>query len=182
MRPFVYERAPSAERAAQAIQGARRDAPLVQGRLPAEYMAGGTTLLDLMKLDVMQPARVVDISELGKTMQCHHQSPTEGVKLGALAKHVGGGRPSGDHQVLSGPRAEPHARGERATSQHGVARRQRAAADPLQLLPRHVLVRLQQAQPGLGLRGARRLQPTACGAGRAAKTASPPTRATSRRP
>ncbi len=28
------------------------------------FLAGGTTLLDLMKLDVMRPARVVDIHRL----------------------------------------------------------------------------------------------------------------------
>ena len=30
----------------------------------AAYLAGGTTLLDLMKLDVMQPNRVIDINPL----------------------------------------------------------------------------------------------------------------------
>ena len=64
MRPFTYDRAASPDGAAKAIL-ALRDAPPAQGRIPAEYLAGGTTLLDLMKLDVMQPARVVDINGLG---------------------------------------------------------------------------------------------------------------------
>ncbi|MFC0269477.1 FAD binding domain-containing protein [Kushneria aurantia] len=55
MRAFDYSRADSAERAiASHRDGAQ-----------ASYLAGGTTLLDLVKLDVMQPSRVVDINRLG---------------------------------------------------------------------------------------------------------------------
>ncbi len=55
MRTFEYARAADVE---QAIVLHARGSDTV-------YLAGGTTLLDLMKLDVMQPARVVDIHKLG---------------------------------------------------------------------------------------------------------------------
>ncbi len=84
MRPFLYDRAASAEGAAPAL-GLRRDMPAVQGRPPAEYLAGGTTLLDLMKLDVMQPARVVDITGLDRTHGTIAVGDA-GLKLGALVK------------------------------------------------------------------------------------------------
>jgi len=36
-----------------------------QARAPdARYLAGGTTLVDLMRLEVMRPARVVDLGAL----------------------------------------------------------------------------------------------------------------------
>lgn len=55
MRSFVYERADSME---IATNSAKADAVM-------QFLAGGTTLLDLMKLDVMRPQRVVDINALG---------------------------------------------------------------------------------------------------------------------
>jgi len=57
MRPFAYERATSPETALDAIKDDRATA----------FLAGGTTLIDLMKLDVMRPARVIDINALGAT-------------------------------------------------------------------------------------------------------------------
>lgn len=55
MRNFDYARADNVE---QAIALYARGGGTV-------YLAGGTTLLDLMKLDIMQPAHVVDIHKLG---------------------------------------------------------------------------------------------------------------------
>ena len=84
MRPFLYDRATTADGAPAAL-GLPRDAPRIQGRLPAEYLAGGTTLLDLMKLDVMRPARVVDITPLERGNGAIAVSPA-GLRLGALVK------------------------------------------------------------------------------------------------
>lgn len=57
MRAFTYERVqdvPAALKAhAQAVSSA--------------YVAGGTTLIDLIKLDVMRPAHVVDVNHVGLT-------------------------------------------------------------------------------------------------------------------
>jgi xanthine dehydrogenase YagS FAD-binding subunit len=55
MRPFAYERATSPDAALAAVKDERATA----------FLAGGTTLIDLMKLDVMRPERVVDINGLG---------------------------------------------------------------------------------------------------------------------
>jgi len=55
MRPFAYERANSPDAAIAALADER----------PMAFLAGGTTLIDLMKLDVMRPERVVDINAMG---------------------------------------------------------------------------------------------------------------------
>jgi xanthine dehydrogenase YagS FAD-binding subunit len=55
MRPFAYERANTPDAAVAAFDDARATA----------FLAGGTTLIDLMKLDVLRPERVVDINEMG---------------------------------------------------------------------------------------------------------------------
>jgi xanthine dehydrogenase YagS FAD-binding subunit len=52
MRPFAYQRADDPVAALRAFQP------------DTQYLAGGTTLLDLMKLDVMRPTRLIDIKGL----------------------------------------------------------------------------------------------------------------------
>jgi len=54
MKPFTYERAHDAREAAAAVAA----------RPGAKFISGGTNLLDLMKLDIEQPAHLVDISRL----------------------------------------------------------------------------------------------------------------------
>lgn len=54
MRPFTYERASDALAAVQA-------AAQTPG---AKFIAGGTNLLDLMKLDIERPAHLIDVSRL----------------------------------------------------------------------------------------------------------------------
>ena len=54
MRPFTYERAADAASAARAA--AENPA--------ARFLAGGTNLLDLMKLDIEQPAHLIDVARL----------------------------------------------------------------------------------------------------------------------
>jgi xanthine dehydrogenase YagS FAD-binding subunit len=60
MRTFVYERAAEPETAVHLAAVAKTNGV---GK-PAEYLAGGTTLLDLMKLNVVRPEVVVDINPL----------------------------------------------------------------------------------------------------------------------
>lgn len=84
MRPFIFDQPGSPDLAAKAVAAAR-DAKLVQGRVPAEFLAGGTTLLDLMKLDVMQPARVVDINGLASRYG-EISVTAESLRLGAMVK------------------------------------------------------------------------------------------------
>lgn len=61
MRPFAYERADSAPAALRAAGSPRADAA---NNSPVQFLAGGTTLLDLMKIDVMRPVTVIDINAL----------------------------------------------------------------------------------------------------------------------
>jgi len=62
MRNFEYVRAPDVAAAIHAAASGERIPPT---NAPAQFLAGGTTLLDLMKLDTMRPERVVDINDLG---------------------------------------------------------------------------------------------------------------------
>lgn len=84
MRSFAYHRsddATAAVRAAAAHPGAsdrRADEAAV-------YLAGGTTLVDLMKLDVMRPRAVVDINPLARRHGMIEVG-ADGLRLGALAR------------------------------------------------------------------------------------------------
>jgi xanthine dehydrogenase YagS FAD-binding subunit len=50
-----------------------------------QFLAGGTTLVDLMKLDVMRPTEVIDINSLHATHGAV-RSGADGLRLGALAR------------------------------------------------------------------------------------------------
>ena len=126
-----------------------------------QFLAGGTTLLDLMKLDVMRPERVVDINGLAARALARSRPDRRRPALGALVRMAD----AADHPEIR--RDYPviaqslQLAASAAAPQHGEPRRQRAAAHALHLLPRLRTGSLQQAQPGLGLRGARRRQPQA---------------------
>lgn len=87
MDPFIYEQASSPEIAARSFNAAlagREAERTVQGRAPAEYLAGGTTLIDLMKLQVMRPRHVVDLGAMRSTHATIDAGP-DGLRIGALA-------------------------------------------------------------------------------------------------
>ena len=71
MRPFAYQRV---DTAAQAVRAT-----------PAAFLAGGTTLVDLMRLESMRPEALVDINDLARD---HGQVRTgpDGLHLGALVR------------------------------------------------------------------------------------------------
>jgi xanthine dehydrogenase YagS FAD-binding subunit len=76
MRPFHYVRATSGFEAMRLAAGSATAGPM-------QYLAGGTTLLDLMKLDVLQPETLIDIS--GIPGPCGRiERRVNGVYLGAL--------------------------------------------------------------------------------------------------
>lgn len=81
MRPFTYQ---SAQNPTQAL---RLGNGTGQGQVdaPVQYLAGGTTLIDLMKLDVLRPQRVVNLDGLQSSLNRIKSSP-EGLYLGAMAK------------------------------------------------------------------------------------------------
>lgn len=76
MRSFTYHRASGV---ADAVQQ-RTDNP------EAQFIAGGTNLLDLMKIDVMQPRHLVDITRLD--MGLVTETEAGGLRLGALVTNA----------------------------------------------------------------------------------------------
>ncbi len=81
MRPFVYERATTP---AAAFRGA---GALDRGQ--ASFLAGGTTLIDLIKLDVMRPQTVIDINPLNDGCGRIEVS-RQALRLGALVRMAEG--------------------------------------------------------------------------------------------
>ncbi|MFO1399088.1 MAG: xanthine dehydrogenase family protein subunit M [Burkholderiales bacterium] len=76
MRPFTYERARTPAEAAAAA-----------ARTPgARYIAGGTNLLDLMKLEIETPAHLVDVNGLG--LDTIDATPDGGLRIGALVRNT----------------------------------------------------------------------------------------------
>jgi len=71
MRPFVYESPSTAQEA------------ISRGDANSAFIAGGTTLLDLMKLEVMKPSRVVDLNPL---QMRGIELRADGLRIGALEK------------------------------------------------------------------------------------------------
>ncbi len=78
MRPFVYDRA------GDAAIAVRHKTAQGQTDAPVQFLAGGTTLIDLMKLDVLRPERVVDITPL-KDRHSEIEAGPNGLRLGAFA-------------------------------------------------------------------------------------------------
>jgi xanthine dehydrogenase YagS FAD-binding subunit len=84
MQPFTYRKADDAPSAIQALAAAASsNGPLVDAGV--QPLAGGTTLLDLMKLDVMRPAVVVDINPLSSAWSAVGIDGGN-LKLGSLAR------------------------------------------------------------------------------------------------
>lgn len=71
MRPFTYELPSSVLEAAN------------RGRPDSAFIAGGTTIVDLMKLEVIKPSRVVDLNALPMR---GIEMGTDGLRIGALEK------------------------------------------------------------------------------------------------
>ena len=83
MRPFAFTFATDAAAAAQAAAGA--NAARAADSDPAQYLAGGTTLVDLMKLDVMRPAQLIDITRIADPQLRAIELGPQGAYIGALA-------------------------------------------------------------------------------------------------
>jgi xanthine dehydrogenase YagS FAD-binding subunit len=84
MRSFNYQRAASPSAAIQALAAAAAsNNPLTEAEV--QPLAGGTTLIDLMKLDVMRPRTVVDINPLAEQWSAIDLS-TDHLRLGAMAR------------------------------------------------------------------------------------------------
>jgi xanthine dehydrogenase YagS FAD-binding subunit len=76
MKPFSYERARTPGEAAAAA-----------ARIPgARFIAGGTNLLDLMKLEIEQPPHLIDVNGLG--LDKIVPGPDGGLRIGALVRNT----------------------------------------------------------------------------------------------
>ncbi|RYF55972.1 MAG: xanthine dehydrogenase family protein subunit M [Comamonadaceae bacterium] len=92
MKPFTYERATTPAAAAQA-------AGRVNG---ARFIAGGTNLIDLMKLEVETPAHLIDVNGLG--LDKIEAAEDGGLRIGSLVSNTqlaGDERVKRDYAVLS---------------------------------------------------------------------------------
>jgi len=82
MRPFIFDSAATPREAIEATQtwngGGTNGA--------THFLAGGTTLIDLMKLDVMRPERLIDINALGSTDFGRITIGEGGLWMGALVR------------------------------------------------------------------------------------------------
>ncbi|MCA1439492.1 xanthine dehydrogenase family protein subunit M [Ensifer sp. IC4062] len=76
MRAFSYERASTIEAAAKAAAG-------TDG---AKFIAGGTNLLDLMKLEIETPTHLIDVNRLG--LDRIEPTPDGGLRIGALVRNT----------------------------------------------------------------------------------------------
>ncbi len=75
MKSFTYERVTSPAQAAAAVAG----------KPGAKFVAGGTNLLDLMKLQIETPAHLVDVNGIGlDTVEATSQG---GLRIGALVRN-----------------------------------------------------------------------------------------------
>src|SRR3954463_10424397 len=76
MKPFSYERATSPAAAASAA-----------ARIPgAKFIAGGTNLLDLMKLEIETPPHLIDVN--GLALDKIEPTPDGGLRIGALVRNT----------------------------------------------------------------------------------------------
>jgi len=76
MKPFTYERATSPANAASAA-----------ARNPgAKFIAGGTNLLDLMKLQIETPTHLIDVN--GLALDKIESTPEGGLRVGALVRNT----------------------------------------------------------------------------------------------
>ena len=76
MKAFTYERAKDAESAARAVAG----------HAGAKFIAGGTNLLDLMKLEIEAPSHLVDVQDL--KLDRIEPTPEGGLRIGALVRNT----------------------------------------------------------------------------------------------
>ena len=146
MKPFTYERAGSPAEAAAAA-----------ARNPgAKFIAGGTNLLDLMKLQIETPTHLIDVN--GLALDKIEPTPEGGLRIGALVRNTdlaADERVRRDYGLLVA-RAARRRLGPAA--QQGDDRGQPAPAHALPLFLRHQPA-LQQTPARQRLRGDRRVQP-----------------------
>ncbi len=84
MRPFTFDTAETTSAAVAAAAFGKAQSHVAS---PTQYLAGGTTLIDLMALDVMRPTRLVDINPLAGDADAGRIVVSDkGLRLGALVR------------------------------------------------------------------------------------------------
>ncbi|MEP7297546.1 MAG: xanthine dehydrogenase family protein subunit M [Burkholderiales bacterium] len=76
MKPFTFERATTPAQAAAAVAA----------HPGAKFIAGGTNLLDLMKLQIEAPAHLIDVNGIG--LDRIERTPEGGLRVGALVRNT----------------------------------------------------------------------------------------------
>ena len=76
MKPFTYQRASTPVEAAAAVAG----------NPAARFIAGGTNLLDLMKLQIETPVHLVDVN--GLALSAIEPTPEGGLRIGAMVRNT----------------------------------------------------------------------------------------------
>ena len=76
MKAFTYERASSVEAAAK----------VAASNPSAKFIAGGTNLLDLMKLEIEAPTHLIDVNGIG--LDKIDETPEGGLRIGALVRNT----------------------------------------------------------------------------------------------
>ncbi len=76
MRAFTYERATSVEAAAR----------VAASNGQAKFIAGGTNLLDLMKLEIETPTHLIDVNGLG--LDAIEETTDGGLRIGAMVRNT----------------------------------------------------------------------------------------------
>ena len=118
MRAFTYERATTpAEAAATAARTSN-----------AKFIAGGTNLLDLMKLQIETPTHLVDVN--GLKLDTIESTAEGGLRIGALVSNTD----LAAHERVRRALAGDARRRLRPAPQQGDDRRQPPAAHPLPVL------------------------------------------------
>ena len=82
MRPFAYHRPAGPKALDTILAGLPQDVTPTSAR--AQFIAGGTTILDLMKLDVARPEILIDITRFEDLSEI--ETRPGGLRLGALAR------------------------------------------------------------------------------------------------
>ena|SRR6202171_1653799 len=124
MRPFTYQKPESPVNAVRAIAAAGTG---------TRFLAGGTTLYDLMKLNVEVPSHIVDINSLSE-LQAFDTFRFERACFWGACSNERRRRRSASHPRLSRAFGIIMAGGIAAAAQHGEPWRQSAPAHALRLL------------------------------------------------
>ncbi len=154
MRPFTYERAKSPAEAAAALMS----------HAGAKAIAGGTNLVDLMKLEIEKPAHLVDVNGIG--LDKVERTADGGLRIGALVRNTdlaSNERVRREYPLLSRALLAGASGQLRNRANHGRQTCCSGRAVPTSMTPTSPC---KQAPARLGLQRAGRRESPACGDGR----------------